>query len=140
MNSTIVLGIDVGASGIKGALVNVETGELVGTRLRLEMPDDNTPQAVALLYAQIVKHFDYSGVVGVGFPSVVKKNIAKTAANLDKSWIGSDIAEIFDAAAPQCKVVVLNDADAAGIAEMRFGKGKGMSGTVVFFKICTRLG
>lgn len=133
------LGVDVGASGIKGALVNIETGELASERLRLETPEKSTPAAMAELFGQMTENFAYKGRVGVGFPSVVKNNKALTAANLHKSWIGTDIATTFNAVSG-CEIFALNDADAAGAAEMAFGIGKGEMGTVVLVTIGTGLG
>lgn len=138
--SQLILGVDVGASGIKGALVNIETGEFASERMRLETPDESTPQAMADLFRQMVEGFAYKGRVGVGFPSVVKHNKALTAANLHKSWIGTDIADVFSNAVTDCEVFALNDADAAGAAEMEFGIGKGELGTVVLITIGTGIG
>ncbi len=135
----LFLGIDVGASGIKGALVNVQTGQFEGERFRVDMPQPSTPENAALAIADIVEHFNYKGKIGVGFPSVVKNGVALTAANLDKSWIGANIETVIGAATG-CKVIALNDADAAGMAEMRYGKGKGKLGTVVLITIGTGLG
>ncbi len=135
----LYLGVDVGASGIKGALVNIETGEFASERLRLETPEKSTPSAIAELFRQMTEHFAYQGRVGVGFPSVVKNNKALTAANLHKSWIGTDIADTFNSVSG-CQVFALNDADAAGEAEMAFGIGKGVMGTVVLVTIGTGLG
>jgi polyphosphate glucokinase len=135
----LFLGIDVGASGIKGALVNVQTGEMEGSRFRVEMPQPSTPENAAKAIVSIVEHFKYKGKIGVGFPSVVKNGVALTAANLDSSWIGANIETVIGAATG-CKVIALNDADAAGMAEMRYGKGKGKMGTVVLITIGTGLG
>ncbi len=135
----LFLGIDVGASGIKGALVNVQTGEMATPRFRVEMPQPSTPENAAKAIVGIVEHFKYQGKIGVGFPSVVKNGIAMTAANLDKSWIGANIETVIKAATG-CEVIALNDADAAGMAEMRYGKGKGKRGTVIFITIGTGLG
>ena len=135
----LFLGIDVGASGIKGALVNVQTGEMAGARFRVDMPQPSTPENAAAAIVGIVEHFKYNGKIGVGFPSVVKNGIALTAANLDKSWIGANI-ETLIGKATGCEVIALNDADAAGMAEMRYGKGKGKLGTVVLITIGTGLG
>lgn len=135
----LFLGIDVGASGIKGALVNVQTGEMVGARFRVEMPQPSTPENAAAAIVSIVQHFNYTGKIGVGFPSVVKNGVALTAANLDKTWIGANIETVISAATG-CEVIALNDADAAGMAEMRYGKGKGKKGTVVLITIGTGLG
>ena len=139
LEQTHFLGIDVGASAIKGALVDISTGELTEKRFRIDMPKESTPQNVAGVIHDIVKHFKYKGQIGVGFPSVVKKGVAVTAANLDKSWIGCNIEETVSSAT-NCKVVALNDADAAGLAEMRFGLGKNVKGTVVLITIGTGLG
>ena len=135
----LFLGIDVGASGIKGALVNVQTGQFESERFRVDMPQPSTPENAALAIAGIVEHFKYQGKIGVGFPSVVKNGVALTAANLDKTWIGANIETVIGAATG-CKVIALNDADAAGMAEMRYGKGKGKLGTVVLITIGTGLG
>lgn len=139
MEQTHFLGIDVGASGIKGGMVNISTGELIEKRLRIDMPKESTPENVAQITAEITKHFNYSGRIGVGFPSVVKNGVALTAANLDKRWIGCNIEKTISDAT-NCKVYALNDADAAGIAEMRFGFGKNVNGTVVLITIGTGLG
>ena len=135
----LFLGIDVGASGIKGALVNVQTGEMIGARFRVDMPQPSTPENAAAAIFGIVQHFKYDGKIGVGFPSVVKNGVAMTAANLDKSWIGANIETVISKATG-CEVIALNDADAAGMAEMRYGKGKGKGGTVVLITIGTGLG
>ena len=135
----LFLGIDVGASAIKGALVNVQTGEMATPRFRVEMPQPSTPENAAKALAGIVEHFKYTGKIGIGFPSVVKNGVAMTAANLDKTWIGANIETVMKAATG-CDVIALNDADAAGMAEMRYGKGKGKRGTVVFITIGTGLG
>lgn len=139
MQAKSLLGIDVGASGIKGAIVDLETGEFIGKRFRVPMPDPSTPENAAQAIVEIVKHFNYSGTIGVGFPSVVKNGIALTAANLDKSWIGCNIETVIGDATGM-RVIALNDADAAGMAEMRFGIGKGKMGTVVLITIGTGLG
>ena len=118
-----VLGIDIGGSGIKGGLVNVEDGALIGERHRIATPQPSTPAAVAEVVVEIVRHFDYSGPVGVTFPAIVQHGVTLSAANVDKSWIGAPAQEIFRAATG-LPVHVLNDADAAGVAEMTFGAGR----------------
>jgi polyphosphate glucokinase len=135
-----ILGIDVGGSGIKGALVNVETGEMITPRFRLDMPQPSTPAAAADIVQQIVKHFNYKGKIGIGFPAVVKQNVAKTAANIDKSWIDTNVATALGSGLNDCQLFVANDADIAGVAEMQHGRGKGVMGTVVFITIGTGLG
>lgn len=135
----IVLGIDVGASGIKGALVDLEKGKLVGERFRVPTPQPSTPEAMAKAFAEIVEYFNYKGVVGCGFPALIKNGTAMTAANIDKSWIGTNVNEVFGKACG-CKVLTTNDADAAGVAEMRFGLGQGENGLVFLITIGSGLG
>ncbi len=134
-----ILGIDVGASGIKGAVVDITTGEYVQKRIRLEMPAASTPENAGNVIAELARQFNYSGVIGVGFPAVIKNGKTLTAANLDKSWIGCPIETFLGGKTGQ-KVIALNDADAAGLAEMRFGEGKGVKGTVILITIGTGLG
>ncbi len=140
MKKTEFLGIDVGASGIKGAIVDVEKGVLVTERFRLPTPKPSKPKNMAITFAEIVSHFGWKGkTIGCGFPSVVKKGVAHTAANINKSWKGTNIAEIFSDECG-CPVVVKNDADVAGIAEMQFGIGRNMEGTVLIITIGSGLG
>lgn len=134
-----ILGIDVGASGIKGARVNLTDGTLDGERFRVPTPEGGTPEAMADAFAEIVEYFNYSGPVGCGFPSIVKNGVAMTASNIDKGWIGLDIQKAMGAACG-CPVFATNDADAAGMAEMRFGCGKGENGLVILITIGTGLG
>jgi len=139
MSKKIILGVDVGASGIKGALVDMNTGKMTTERFRVPTPSPATPKNMEKAFSQIVEHFDYSGPVGCGFPAIIKKNVAKSASNIDKSWIGVNISETFGKAAG-CPVFVTNDADAAGVAEMTFGLGKNKKGVVVLITIGTGLG
>lgn len=139
MQDKIVLGIDVGGSGIKGGLVNVATGGLLGERLRLETPQPATPEAMAGTFAELVKMHQWTGLVGCGFPALIKHNVAHTASNIDASWVDVNVADLFSKASG-CIVEVMNDADAAGIAIMRFGIGKGMKGVVLVITIGTGLG
>jgi polyphosphate glucokinase len=134
-----ILGIDVGASGIKGALVDLTKGQLHGERFRVPTPQPSTPANMAEAIAEIVEFFNYSGVVGCGFPSIVKNGVAGSAANIDKTWIGTNIETAFGQAS-HCRVYATNDADAAGVAEMRYGKGKGENGLVFLITIGTGLG
>lgn len=133
------LGIDIGGTGIKGAPVNVETGELLAERLRIETPHPALPNSVADVVEQIAAHFQYKGPAGVTFPAVVKKGVIYTAANVDESWIGTDAGDLFSqhTGGP---VSVVNDADAAGIAEMRFGAGKDRQGVVIMVTLGTGIG
>lgn len=139
MAKHIVLGVDIGGSGIKGALVNTETGELVSERFRLETPQPANPKNVTETFKKVVEHFNYKGPIGCGFPAVMKKGVAYTASNIHEDWIGTNAAELFSQAT-DCEVVVLNDADVAGVAEIKFGVGKDVEGTVILITIGTGLG
>jgi polyphosphate glucokinase len=135
-----VLGLDIGGSGIKGALIDVETGFLSSDRYRLPTPEEAWPDDVADVVNQVVKHFSYSGVLGAGFPAVVHHGVAYSAANIHESWIGKDVSELLHRVTG-CKSYVLNDADAAGMAEMEFGAGRRHEfGTVILLTIGTGIG
>ncbi|MFO6423722.1 polyphosphate--glucose phosphotransferase [Motilimonas sp. KMU-193] len=134
-----ILGVDIGGSGIKGAIVETTTGELLTERHRIPTPQPATPEAVADTLKQLVDHFNWQGPVGCGFPATVVHGIAKTASNIDKSWINTDAATLFSERT-NCPCFVVNDADAAGMAEFTFGAGKGKSGVVVLITIGTGLG
>jgi len=134
-----ILGIDIGGSGIKGAVVDTETGELVSERLRLETPQPATPEAMAKTVGELVKAFDWKKSIGVTFPAIVRDNVACTASNIDDAWIGTNIAEMFEKTTG-CPVRAVNDADAAGIAEIRFGGGRGFKGTLFLITVGTGLG
>jgi len=136
----IILGIDIGGTGIKGAPVDVTTGELIGERFRLETPQPATPEAVVATVAEIVTHFNWQGPIGVGFPSVVKYGKVETAANIDKTWIGRDAAGMISEATRCSPVVVGNDADVAGLAEATFGEGKGKEGLIFLCTLGTGIG
>jgi len=133
------LGVDIGGSGMKAAPVDIRSGELVAERLRIVTPQPATPEAMASVVGDLVGHFSWDGPVGVAFPAVVKQGVAYTAANVDPSWIGCDAAERF-AKSAGCAVAVMNDADAAGMAEMRFGAGKGKDGVVLMVTLGTGVG
>jgi len=126
-----VLGIDIGGSGIKGAIVDTETGELATDRFRLPTPEGARPQEVAQVFAEVVKHFEYQGPIGVGFPAVIRGGIIYTAANISRMWIGTNASKLFGDVSG-CPVYIVNDADAAGIAEMTFGIGRHYGQSVVF--------
>lgn len=133
------LGIDIGGSGIKGALVDVGAGNLVTQRQRIATPRPSSVEAVAQVIDDLTHQLDWTGDVGVTFPAVIKNGIARTAANMDKSWIGTDIDAAFTKASG-CSVTVLNDADAAGVAEARFGAGKAVGGVVLLLTFGTGIG
>lgn len=134
-----VLGIDIGGSGIKGALVNIKTGEMVTERLRIPTPQPATPKAVIKTVAKIIRRFKYEGPLGVGIPSVVIDGVVKSAANIDDGWIGYP-GQTGIAQATNCPVTLLNDADVAAIAEMRFGAGRGHNEVVMVFTLGTGIG
>ena len=134
-----VLGIDIGGSGIKGAPVNIKKGELLAPRYQIPTPQPSKPKAVAKVVGEIAKHFNWTGPVGAGFPAVIQHGVARTAANIHKSWINTDAATLFSEETG-CPVTVVNDADAAGMAEMSFGAGKGRDGVVLLVTIGTGLG
>lgn len=134
-----LLGIDIGGSGIKGALVDSETGELLTERHRIPTPQPATPESVGDVILQMVQFFDYKGKIGVGFPAVVQDGIVLTATNIDNSWIGIPINK-FLSDKTDCEVFVLNDADAAGLAEISFGIGKDVKGIVLLLTIGTGIG
>ncbi len=135
-----VLGIDIGGSGIKGALVDVETGEMASERKRLLTPKGAKPADVAEVVSQVVTHFDYQGPVGCGFPAPIRSGVALTAANIDHSWIGMNTDQLFREATGQ-PVYTLNDADAAGIAEVNFGAGRELPrGVILVITLGTGIG
>ncbi|MBK8903792.1 MAG: ROK family protein [Anaerolineaceae bacterium] len=135
----ITLGIDIGGSGIKGALVDTEQGQMVTDRLRIPTPQPAKPLAVIGVLKQIVDHFEYSGPIGVGIPCIVINGVTLSAANIDDEWIGFASQDAM-AEATGCPVVLGNDADVAGLAEMRFGAGRGQMGTVMIFTLGTGIG
>jgi len=134
-----ILGIDIGGSGIKGAPVDVDTGLLLAERYRIPTPQPSTPEAVADTVAEIVKHFKWKRRIGCTFPAVIKKGVAYSAANVDESWIGMNGEKLIKRKT-RCPVVLLNDADAAGLAEMTFGVGRGKSGVVFVLTFGTGIG
>lgn len=135
------LGIDIGGTGIKSALVDIGSGQLVTDRQRVLTPHPSTPDAVAEVVAKIVAELDWRGPVGATFPAVIQHGVARSAANVDGSWIGTDVDACFTAAAPQSEgVYVLNDADAAGIAEVRFGAARDVPGVVILLTFGTGIG
>jgi polyphosphate glucokinase len=134
-----ILGVDIGGTGIKGAVVDIERGELVTERFRLLTPEGGKPKAIAKTVKKVVDHFGWKGPVGAGFPAAVRQGIVLTAANIHKSWIGVDVDQLFHEKTG-CPFKVANDADVAGLAEMAFGAGKGHKGVVLLVTIGTGLG
>jgi polyphosphate glucokinase len=134
-----MIGIDVGGSGIKAAIVETTTGELTTPRVRLETPQPATPKAMAKATASVVAELPPELAAGVGFPAVVLAGVVKTAANIDQSWIDVQVDALFADALGR-RLTVGNDADAAGLAEMRFGAGRGEAGTVLMLTLGTGIG
>ena len=139
MSEHLRFGIDVGGSGIKGTPVDVGHGTLVEERHRIPTPEPATPDAVAGVVADLVAHFGWDGPVGVAFPAVVRDGVTCTAANVDPAWIGCDARRLLGDALGR-PVALVNDADAAGLAEMRFGAGRGQEGTVLVLTLGTGIG
>lgn len=134
-----VLGIDIGGSGIKGAPVDTTTGDLLAERHRIPTPQPATPQAMAETVAQVAAHFAWKGPVGCGFPAAIRQGVVLTAANIDPSWIGVNADRLIEKAT-DCPATVGNDADVAGLAEMRLGAGKGNDGVVFVITLGTGIG
>lgn len=134
-----ILGIDIGGSGIKGAVINTENGELLTERHRIATPNPAKPENLADTVLAITTHFNWKGSVGCGFPAVVQQGIVRTASNIHKKWIGTNARELFSTATGT-DTWVINDADAAGIAEIKFGAGKDFSGVILVITVGTGLG
>jgi polyphosphate glucokinase len=137
--SNTAFGVDIGGSGIKGAIVDLDKGDLATERVKYLTPNPSTPEAVAEVVARLVRDAGWSGELGATFPAVIKNGVARSAANVDKSWIGTDVDKVFTDIT-NCDVTVLNDADAAGIAEARFGAAKGVKGVVILLTFGTGIG
>lgn len=134
-----ILGIDVGGSGIKGAIVNTRKGELVTERYRIPTPKPATPAAVIETIEAVINKFDWHGPVGCGFPAAVKNEIVKTASNIDNSWIGVNASARIEEKTG-CPAHLVNDVDAAGFAEAEFGAGKDCCGTIFMAAFGTGIG
>jgi len=134
-----LVGVDIGGTGIKGAPVDIGRGTLTADRVRIPTPQPATPAAVTRVVAQVVASFQTEGVVGATFPAVIQGGKARTAANVDHSWIGEDVAARLGGASGR-PFLVLNDADAAGLAEVRFGAGAGRGGVVMLITLGTGIG
>lgn len=134
-----VLGIDIGGTGIKGAIVNVHTGELVSDRHRIPTPIGAKPKEIANEVSAMIKHFDWKGKVGCGFPTIISNGKAKSYGNIDPSWVNTQVDELFSNKTG-LDFFIANDADAAGLAEMKLGAGKDVAGVVILITIGTGLG
>jgi polyphosphate glucokinase len=135
----LAFGIDIGGTGIKGAPVDLDKGELADDRFRIETPQPATPDGVCATVGKVVEHFGWTGPVGCTFPAIVRRGVILSAANVDESWIGVDaVARI--GAEVSGPVTVLNDADAAGLAEMTYGAGRDHDGVVLVLTFGTGIG
>ncbi len=134
-----ILGIDVGGSGIKGAVVDTKKGTLLTDRHRIPTPQPATPTAVIETISELIREFNWHGQVGVGFPAAVVHEIVRTATNIDNSWIGVNAAAEIEKQTG-CPTHLVNDVDAAGFAEMKFGAGKKNKGTVIIVAFGTGIG
>ena len=135
-----ILGIDVGATGIKGNIVDARKGIVLAERKKIKTPTKSTPEAVLAVIKELVDHFDWKGKpIGIGFPAIVKNGQTESASNIDDAWLGFQ-AEKFLSKGLNCKLTLVNDADAAGIAEMDFGQGVGHQGTVLLLTLGTGIG
>jgi polyphosphate glucokinase len=134
-----ILGIDIGGSGMKGAPVDPVTGKLLADRYRLLTPKSAKPEPMAKVVKDIAVHFNWQSMIGCGFPAVIRNGVAESAANINQKWIGTNVARLFTEVTG-CPVHVVNDADAAGLAEVTFGAGQGVKGVVMMITIGTGLG
>ncbi|WP_301102799.1 polyphosphate--glucose phosphotransferase [Propionivibrio sp.] len=134
-----ILGIDVGGTGIKAAFVDTEIGALLSERIRVTTPHPATPAAIGATLKELVEQYQWKGPIGIGFPAAIQHGVARTAANIDPSFIGLPITDYFSQQTA-CPTYMVNDADAAGLAEIRFGAGKGNTGVVLIITIGTGLG
>ncbi|SEF80703.1 polyphosphate glucokinase [Actinacidiphila yanglinensis] len=134
-----MFGVDIGGTGIKGAPVDLDQGDLADERYKIPTPHPATPQDVIEGVAEVVAHFDYEGPLGVTFPGVVVDGVTRTAANVDSGWVGLDARKMLSERLGR-PVVILNDADAAGVAEMTFGVGRGRGGTIILLTLGTGIG
>ncbi|AGF72651.1 polyphosphate--glucose phosphotransferase [Corynebacterium halotolerans] len=139
--TNIGFGIDIGGSGIKGARVNLDDGEFIGERAKIATPKPATPDAVAEVVAEILRQEEWDGPVGIALPSVIREQVALSAANIDPSWIGTNVHELFHRHLGEDREIsVLNDADAAGLAEVSFGEPAAAQGAVIFLTFGTGIG
>lgn len=134
-----ILGIDVGGSGIKGAPVDIETGKLLAERIRIKTPKSGEPEPMAEVVSQIAQSFNWTGPIGIGFPAPIKGGVTMMAANVSEKWVGTNADALFTNITG-CECTMINDADAAGLAEMSFGAGRGQPGTVIMVTLGTGIG
>lgn len=134
-----VLGIDIGGSGMKAAIVDLDKGIFVSDRKRFQTPQPATPDAMIKTIVKLQKHFNWKGEIGCGFPAAIVNGIVKTASNIDESWIGQPINQLIQHATG-CATSVMNDVDVAGLAEMRYGAGKNYPGVVLMIAVGTGIG
>jgi len=134
-----ILGIDIGGTGIKGAPVDCQTGIILADRARIPTPSGAAPEEVAEVVGELARRFSWWGPIGCGFPGIIKGGTVWSAANVDKSWIGTDAGTLFGKFTG-CPVSIINDADGAGLAEMLFGAGKDRSGVVFVITLGTGIG
>ena len=137
--TSLGFGIDIGGSGMKAAIVDLDAGELVSERLRIPTPKPATPEAMAAVAAELVQRHEWSGSIGVGFPGIVRHGVVCSAANLDASWVGVDADRVFTEACG-VDVAMVNDADAAGLAEVRWGVARDVAGVVLVLTFGTGIG
>lgn len=133
------LGIDIGGSGIKGAIVDVAQGRFISDRLRISTPQPATPESVGQVIETLVQHFGWRGPIGCTFPAIIKQGVAYSAANIDSSWLGVNVSSLLSVRLG-LPVLVLNDADAAGVAEMAYGAARDRRGTVLLLTFGTGVG
>ncbi len=134
-----VFGLDVGGSGIKGAPVDMETGEFTAERVRIKTPQPATPEAIVATVVEVVRQSGWEGPVGCGFPAVIKAGVVQTAANIDAANVGFDLQKSLEGELGS-PVRIVNDADAAGMAEMRWGAGRGFEGLTLMLTLGTGIG
>lgn len=134
-----IFGVDIGGTGVKGAPVDLQSGVLAQPRYRVLTPQPATPDAVAEAVGNVIRHFDWQGPVGCGLPGVVKQGLVRTAANISDQWLDCNAQDLFTQATG-CPFTVINDADAAGYAEMHFGAGRGRAGLVIIVTLGTGIG
>lgn len=137
--TTTYLGIDVGGSGIKSSLVDVTDGSMITERARVDTPQPATPEACSTAVREMVASYEYEGPIGVGFPAVIRRGVVETANNIDPGWIGVQVEDLFSNTTGR-EAVVLNDADAAAVAEARFGTAAGVRGLVLTITFGTGIG